>query len=255
MDAFDFREAPQARTGRDPLALVWNILTVLALLAAVIVGVLFLIIFLKPQSSLNPFPPAALPTEYKFVSLPPTSTATFLPPPLTWTPTATSLPTMTPTPRPTSTPRPTNTPPGLPSATPTQEVVVTSDYSFVVQEGNPVAISSAAFHPEIGCNWMGVAGQVLDLSGQAVTGLIIQMGGTLEGRTFAMQTTATGLAIQYGGSGYEFTVADRPIASNRTLWVQLLDQSGSVAMSDKIYLETYGLCDKNLIIITFKQVK
>ena len=253
MDAFDFREAPQARTGRDPLAILWNILTVLALLAAVIVGVLFLIIFLKPQSSLNPFPPAALPTTYKFAIA--TSTPTYIPPPLTWTPTATSLPTITPTPRPTHTPRPTYTPPGLPTMTPTQEVVVTSDFSFVVQEGNPVAISSSAFHPEIGCNWMGVAGQVLDMSGQAVTGVIIQIGGTLEGRTFAMQTTMTGLAQQYGDSGYEFTVADRPIASNRTLWVQLLDQSSSIAMSEKIYLETYGLCDKNLIIVSFKQVK
>jgi hypothetical protein len=66
--------------------------------------------------------------------------------------------------------------------------------------------------------------------------------------------TLTGIALNYGRAGYEFTLADKPIASNDMLWVQLLDQIGA-PISEKVYFDTYAECEKNLIIINFKQVK
>jgi hypothetical protein len=64
----------------------------------------------------------------------------------------------------------------------------------------------------------------------------------------------TGLAPQYGLGGFEFTLADKPVASNGTLWIQLLDQQ-NLALSDRVYFDTFDDCQKNLIIIYFNQVR
>lgn len=102
---------------------------------------------------------------------------------------------------------------------------------------------------------MGVGGQVVDLSGGPVTGLIIRLGGRLAERNLSQPLlNLTGVARNYGESGYEFTLADHPIPSRGSLWLQLLDQSG-FPLSDKFFFDTFDSCDKNLIIINFKQVR
>ena len=60
--------------------------------------------------------------------------------------------------------------------------------------------------------------------------------------------------LNYGRGGYEFTLADHPIASKQSAWVQLLDQS-NLPLSPKVYFNTYEDCSKNLIIVNFKQVR
>jgi len=123
-----------------------------------------------------------------------------------------------------------------------------------VREGSPAAISNI-YHPELGCNWMGVGGQVVDMSNGSVTGMIIRLDGKLPGVTIPEHLMSlTGVALNYGRSGYEFTLADHPIASRNSLWVQLLDQAG-IPLSKKVYFDTFDSCDRNLIIIDFKQVR
>jgi len=96
---------------------------------------------------------------------------------------------------------------------------------------------------------------VLDINGAPVIGLIIQLGGELPGIKIPEHfITLTGVAINYGRSGFEFKLADEPIASKKSLWIQLLNQS-SGPISDKVYFDTYDDCEKNLIIIDFKQVQ
>jgi hypothetical protein len=101
---------------------------------------------------------------------------------------------------------------------------------------------------------MGVAGQVFDLSGAPISGQQVRVGGFLGGKPVDL-LTLTGLTSAYGTNGfYEFTLGDAPMASNRSLWVQLLDQAG-LAMSEKIFFATYDSCDDNLIFVNFKQVR
>jgi hypothetical protein len=245
MDAFDYVDEQKAPPPRNVSDLIWNLMTGLALLGVVLVGIVAAMIFINPQTGINPFPPPTLPALASFPTSTPTARS-ILPP--TWTPTATREPTATSTPRPTSTPLITETAVFLPEATITPGGAV-----FEVQQGNPVAISSAAFRPEQGCNWMGVGGQALDLSGAPVQWLIVQLGGILDGQEVE-QLTMTGTATQYDRGGFEFTLADSPIESSNRLWVQLLDQAGS-PLSDKIYFDTYEDCDKNLIVINLKQVR
>lgn len=250
MDTFDYQDPYQAKHRKSNL--IWNVLTVVVLMAAVILAGVIASIFVNPFSGLNPFPPPTAPALLQLPTLTPTPLVIFEP---TWTPVPSLTPTVTHTPRPTETLIPTETP--FPLLTPTNAPTGNAPGSgmpFVVAQGSPVAISSAPFYPELGCNWMGVAGQVLDLSGAPVaTGVVIQLSGVLAGQ-FLDITSLTGVAPQYGPAGYEFFLLDRPIASNRTLWVQLLDQAG-LPMSDKIYFETFDACEKNLIFINFRQVR
>ncbi|MDZ4159506.1 MAG: NBR1-Ig-like domain-containing protein [Anaerolineaceae bacterium] len=117
---------------------VWDILAFMILIAMIMFGVIFLQIFINPQSAINPFPPPTLPPTVGIPtqtptsrSLPPTwtvtpggdnpgttlkPTSTLLPSATsfrlpTFTPTVTATPTATRTPKPTRTPTVTNTPP------------------------------------------------------------------------------------------------------------------------------------------------
>lgn len=250
MDTFDYQDPEQAK--RRTSNLIWNVLTALVLLAAILLAGVILSVFLNPYSAFNPFPPPTAPALLQLPTLTPTPLVIFEP---TWTPVPSLTPTATFTPRPTETLIPTETP--FPLFTPTEPATgdtPASSMPFVVAQGSPVAISSAAFYPELGCNWMGIAGQVLDLSGAPVaTGVVIQLSGVLSGQ-FLDMTSLTGVAPQYGPAGYEFFLLDKPVTSNRTLWVQLLDQAG-LPMSEKIYFETFDACEKNLIYINFRQVR
>jgi hypothetical protein len=128
------------------------------------------------------------------------------------------------------------------------------DFAFVLQQGSPSAIAGAEFHQAGGCDWSGVAGQATSLNGEAVRGLFVQLGGSIPGVDRVDKLVMTGLAPQYGQGGFEITLADKLIASNGTLWVQLLDAQ-NLPLSDKIYFNTYDDCQKNLVIIYFSQVR
>jgi hypothetical protein len=69
-------------------SLIWNILTVIVLLGICTMANFFLTIFNNPNSPINPFPPAVLPTLYQTN----TPTSTIIPKESTWTPTITTQP-------------------------------------------------------------------------------------------------------------------------------------------------------------------
>jgi hypothetical protein len=130
---------------------------------------------------------------------------------------------------------------------------VPQEYAFVLQQGSPSAIAGADFHQRGGCNWSGVAGQAVSLNGEAVRGLFVELGGSMPGVGSVDNLIMTGLAPQYGQGGFEITLADKLIASDGTLWIQLLDQQ-NLPLSERIYFNTYDDCQKNLVIVYFSQV-
>jgi hypothetical protein len=64
----------------------------------------------------------------------------------------------------------------------------------------------------------------------------------------------TGLATAFGPAGYEVKLADKPIDSNGTIWIRVIDQAG-LPLSEKIPFYTYADCQQNLIIIYFQQIR
>lgn len=224
--------------------LIWNLLSIIVLLVIIVLVILIAIIVVNPYSFLNPFPPGQLPTLMTFPTASNTSQSlptTDLPNTIQTVESSTVFPTWTPT------PSITPTQPGLseqPSITPGgsgMAYVATIDY-----------VDSTFYHQDAGCNWVGVAGQALDINNAPVLYLAIHIQGTVGGK-FIDYTSATGTAPGYGRAGFEFYLGDRPFASVNDLVIQLTDQQ-NLPLTDPIQLTTYNDCAKNLILIRFKQV-
>lgn len=230
---------------------LWNFLTLVVLLFVFAVVAVQVTLFLNPYAVFNPFPPIEMPEAIVL----PTPTETSIALPEVWTETPGTEPQETPTLIPTATAEivvQEGTPvveelPGEPTPTP-----FVGYYSFKIQN-EPNAINGEIFKPDLGCSWLGVAGQVFDLQGRPVKGIRVWLRGSLNGRQIDM----LGLTLDsspYGPSGFEFTLGDAPISSSGKLYLQLLDQAG-IPISDKVYFNTYDDCARNLILINFRQVR
>jgi hypothetical protein len=235
----------------------WNVLTGLALVATMVTAALYGLIFANPYAPLNPFPPPTLPAALLLPGSTPTPEGLLPPDTPSPLPSDTPMPsaTVSPVPTLTFTPSPTFQLPAITvSPSPTLRATATpGGYAFVPQEGSPDAIPYSIYS-DIGCNYMGVGGRVIGLDGSPVTpGVIVRLAGSLEGRRVNLDTLS-GTVTEFGESGFGFQLADRPVASRGVLYVQLLDQA-YLPMSDQIYFDTYDTCDKNLIFITFRQVR
>jgi len=230
--------------------MVWNILTILMLVAILCVISVFFLIFVDPNSDLNPFPPPTLFPSMAVPTITVTPRFTLVP---SWTPTN-ALEQITNTPGPTHTPLFTTVPLFGEGDFETTSTPPPGGYAFSLQQGSPAAIDGAEFHPDSGCNWSGVAGKATSLNGEDVSGLFVELGGELPGVATLEKLAMTGEALQYGPGGFEFTLSSSPVASSDSLWVQVLDQQ-NLPLSDRVYFDTYDECQKNLIIIYFVQVQ
>lgn len=224
---------------------VWDMLTVLVVLATLAVIVYFAYIFVNPNSPVNPLQPH-FPTPF----VAPTATITPIQMEATWTPTV-MLGTDTPTLAPTITLQPSNTPISLvpPTRTPTLAPPTRTPkapYSVTLS-----AIESTIIHPDQACSWTGIGGTVVDASGAPVLYRTLRLTGSFNGKPID-KLTVSGTALDYGQSGFEFVLGDTPVASNRLLTLQLLDQGG-LPLSENVYIVTYNDCKKNLILVRYKE--
>jgi hypothetical protein len=238
MDNFELKPEPKVK--RKPI--IWNILTVIAILGTLCLLYYFIAIFISPNSTYNPFPPALLPTLFQTN----TPTSTIIPQPPTWTPTETIQPTPTRTKAPTWTLLPQMI---TPSSTGTQAT------STITTTAMPATVdityaTSTDLLPDTNCNWQGVGGKVIGPDGNPLAFQVVQMGGTLDGKLINF-LTVSGTASVFGPAGFEFVLSeDHAAASVQTLWIQLLDNT-TKPLTDKIYFDTYTDCGKNLVVVTF----
>jgi hypothetical protein len=247
MDEY-FEKRPGANTTRIR-RLVLNFITFGFLLASLVLGGAYGVILINPQVSFNPYPPPTLPPTVG----PPTVTNTpaiYLPTEIPRSPTARPLPTtaatatLTPPPEETLTPTATETVDLTPPAT------VQAGAQFELQPGSPTHTA----HVE-GCSVMGVGGRVFDTQSAPIIGLAVRMGGELGGLDIGTLDSLTGSATNlFGFGGYYFDLGDTPIASENTLWIQLIDASSEAPLSGQIFLTTYANCDQNLVLVNFRQV-
>ncbi len=167
--------------------------------------------------------------------------------PPTWTPTATEISTSTPTAS--TTPEPTATETPVP-VTPTPGATTTGA-PFVVQPGSNVLVAN--FANDLGCAWMGVGGQVFDTDRNPLVGITVHVEGQLAGQ-LVNQDSLTGSNPRIGPAGYTINLSDHPIASDGTMWIQLMDTAG-LDLSDQVYFSTSANCDKNLVFINWNQIR
>jgi hypothetical protein len=233
---------------------LWNVMSFLGLFGIIGMIVLVSMIFKNPASSMNPFPPPTIPAPIIL----PTSTATPVRLPATWTPTMSEEKVFEPTSTPTA--KVATLLPEEGMILETVEVVATNSaggyYRFELKSA-PSAIQASLLKPELSgqeteCTWMGVGGQVLLVDGTPFVGAGIQLGGQIDGRTILL-TSLTGTATQYGQAGYEFKISDVPYSSVHNFWLRLVDQS-NLPLSERVYFDTYEECSKNLTIIHFQEI-
>lgn len=241
----------QVKRNRKKNNFIWNVLTLFIMLAMALTIIVQLTIFTNPYAIFNPFPPVEIPV---LASIP---IATFTIP----EPTPIIIPTELPTELPESSPTPkatdiieiqdgtlvVETPVLVPTETP-----FVGYYAFAIQN-EPNTITSTIFKPDLECNWTGVAGQVFDLQGRPVKGIRVWLKGTFDNKSIDY----LGLTLEsspYGPSGFEFTLGETPKNTTEKLYLQLLDQAG-IPISDRVYFDTFEDCDKNLVLINFRQVR
>jgi hypothetical protein len=251
-------------------SLVFNALTAVFLLMSlaslVCVGAVFAFPGLVPLE----FRPATSIALSTIPTLPSQATATITPRfatlPPEWTATDTLTPSLTPIPSetvtitPSRTPRgPTETPTLTPShtLTPSRTPTITptgptrtptrtlSALPYTLQSNGPTYTQN--FANSAGCNWQGIAGQVFDLAGRPVLGLLVHMeGGGLN------YDTITGSKPEYGTGGYELFIGNTPQTTTNTYRVQLRTSAGQ-PLSDTFVIPTFQDCTKALALVFFVQ--
>ncbi len=243
----------RAQRRRKPFNFFWNLLTLFLVTAAVLIFTIELTIYVNPYAIFNPFPPVdmpeaiVLPTSTEVVStatevglVQNTSVVVVIP---TQTEMATSTPVVE---------IQDGTSVAETTPLPATETPFVGYYAFVAQN-NGDAIPGSIFKPDSNCNWAGVAGQVFDLQGRPVKGIRIWLRGTYGSARIDL-LSLTLESSPYGPSGFEFTLGEKPLNSQGKLYLQLLDQAG-IPVSDRVYFDTFEDCEKNLILVNFKQVR
>ena len=177
------------------------------------------------------------------------------------TPTQTLIPVMvlrgTSTPTPTSAitaaVTPTDSPAQAPTLTPSPISSPTLELMPYIVIGEQETLSSALLRPGLGCDWLIIAGQVWSLQDAPVKGLRLHLTGEWGG--FVMDSFAiSGDAENYGESGYEFTLENLLVSSDETVFIQLFDVDDK-PLSHPYPIQIFDDCQKNLILINFKQVR
>lgn len=116
---------------------------------------------------------------------------------------------------------------------------------------NTVFYTTNFLHPDLGCNWTGIAGQVFNNGGNPIINMVVAVAGTLDGKNIEL-LALTGMATDYGTGGYEIQLADQLVNSTGSLTVTIYDLAGT-QLTDPVLINTYTDCSKGLIIANFKQ--
>ena len=244
-DDFNFDGKPVRGRGGTAMN-IWDMLSILVLVITGGLVLYFAFIFINPDSPMNFLSPGRLGGPQG-----PTATPTLLQLEATWTPSPTLVMTPTDTPRPTFTPISTSTPFSLVPPTKTPKPTSTPKAPFTASISQT---ESTLIHPDLAaCAWAGIGGTVVDASNSPVIGVVIVLRGSLDGKLID-QPTVSGINKEYGQSGFEFVLGNAPVKTDKTLYVQLVDQN-SVPLSDKIFVSTSTDCAKNLVLVRFKKTR
>jgi hypothetical protein len=248
-DQEEIDERQKHRRHKRQNNLIWNVLTAIFIIISLIAISYFGLLFADPKTSLNPFPPPTIPALIQL----PTNTPTVIQMPATWTltATATSVPTSTPTQVEVTG---TGTGTGTAESNPTPLATVNNSKYPFASKGDPAAMANTVFHHDKDCNWQGIAGQVWDIQGNALVGYRVHLQGFYNGKNIDLTTLSGGAQYWYGSGGYEFVIGDKAIDSTGQLSIQMEDQS-YMLISNKVVLNTYSDCTKNLIMVNFQQVR
>ena len=238
---YGYEETPASKSGSK--LEVWDMLSIIILILTFCLGVYFVAVFLFPQSAFNPLKPNTVDPN-----APPTATITPIQLDATWTVAPSEVVTETPTLLPTYTLEPSATPFSLVTPTVTLTPTATPKAPF---SATITYIASTIIHQEAACNWQGIGGTIVDANNADMLRITVRLVGFYNDKS-KNEITVSSIAPEYGKSGFEFVLGTVPISSKGELYLQLEDQS-MLPLSDKIYIDTFNDCSKNLVLVRFKK--
>jgi len=225
---------------------LFNILSLGMLGLTVLLLLYYILLAVNPQSALNPFPPIA--RRMQIIATPTPLATPTRESAATWTPTTT--PTITPTPPPSFTPTITPSPtPVPPTRTPIPPTVTPTPTPRVTRSPYPYSYELQYETPLYGCSWMGVAGIVQNLDGEALKGYPIHVwGGGID------QVVNSGDKQMYGDAGWEQFLFNQPVEMRGIFRVQLHSPyDPHPPISAEIVLDFQGFCSQSMAYIIFTQ--
>ncbi len=151
--------------------------------------------------------------------------------------------------QPTPTPLPPAFTPAAPIATVTPHSLANlPDLQAFTLEGNRVLYVPQFTHPELGCAWQGIGGQVFGMNGEPLIGFTIRVEGVTD--PSLVLTTVSGAQTAYGTSGWEIKLADGP--NSHVYRVTLFQNDRRV--SDPRQIAFPNDCGRNLGLVNFVQI-
>ncbi len=132
-----------------------------------------------------------------------------------------------------------------PSATKTS---TPATWIYKPQKGAPKYTKNFA-HPDLGCNWSGVSGQVFGKNNEPQLDVVAVITGDSNG-TPVDQMGFAGASTAYGPGGFEMSLPVPPERTYATIDIQLFDLEGH-ELSKKYSFDTYSECTKNLVVFNF----
>lgn len=127
-----------------------------------------------------------------------------------------------------------------------QQSVPGSFLPYNLQSVDPLYTTNFA-HPEAGCNWMGVAGQIFDENMQPINGMVVVVEGVTNNSMIEL-LGYSGLAEAYGPGGYELVLGE--VNGPGIFWIQLFGEDGK-PLSEIYSFQMSGTCEENLAVINF----
>lgn len=137
----------------------------------------------------------------------------------------------------------------VPAVAKIQAAIPTPSFPYRLQPGTPAELQN--FLNTDGCNYLGVGGQVFKPNGDSVTGLVVEITGTLNGKDM-LSLALTGTAQKLGPGGYEMKIDTQPVDSAGTLKIQVFDLNG-VPQTPLIPISTTADCNKNFVLVNFSE--
>lgn len=239
---------PDAPRRRGCSNLVYNAVTLFFFAASVGVVVLVVTLLRDPQQPFNPFPPGRAEPETGVAALE------------AGQPESATTPTAEPSVAPTG-------PPGEPTTEPTAAPPTPTVAPIVRQTASPAAptptgapldaapserlfelaggeVERRAYTGPERCDYLAVAGEVLDMEGRPVVGIPV----VVQGDEFFESLVLSGSEQRYGESGYEVQLGEAPFEAEFT--VQLWSDTG-FRLSEPVTFETSEDCEENLVVVSF----
>ncbi|HSM25977.1 MAG TPA: hypothetical protein VK856_14025 [Anaerolineaceae bacterium] len=127
-----------------------------------------------------------------------------------------------------------------------QQSVPGSFLPYNLQSVDPLYTTNFA-HTEVGCNWMGVAGQIFDENQQPINGMVVVVEGVTNNSMIEL-LGYSGLAEAYGPGGYELVIGE--VNGPGIFWIQLFGEDGK-PLSEIYSFQMNGTCEQNLAVINF----